>query len=34
VVIEDIGTVAKTLPTFAELWTGMLEQSRDQGRTA
>ena len=33
-VIEDIGTVAKTLPTFPELWTGMLGRSAAQGRTA
>ena len=33
-VIEDIGTVAKTLPTFTDLWTDMLGQSATQGRTA
>jgi len=34
VVIEDIGTVAKTLPTFTDLWTGMLGQSAKQGLPA
>jgi 3-phosphoshikimate 1-carboxyvinyltransferase len=24
VVVEDVGTVAKTLPTFVDLWEGML----------
>lgn len=34
VVVEDVGTVAKTLPTFTELWTGMLGQQSASGRTA
>ncbi|KGN39362.1 3-phosphoshikimate 1-carboxyvinyltransferase [Knoellia subterranea] len=33
-VIEDVGTVAKTLPTFTELWTAMLGQRPSEGRTA
>lgn len=34
VVVEDVGTVAKTLPTFTDLWAGMLDQPSAQGRTA
>ena len=26
-VVEDVGTVAKTLPTFTSLWDGMLAQT-------
>ncbi|CAN7356209.1 3-phosphoshikimate 1-carboxyvinyltransferase [Knoellia sp. LjRoot47] len=33
-VIEDPGTVAKTLPTFTDLWSGMLHERSAQGRTA
>lgn len=28
-VVEDVGTVAKTLPTFTRLWEGMLAQGRN-----
>ena len=34
VVVEDVDTVAKTLPTFTTLWAGMLDQHQTQGRTA
>lgn len=34
VVVEDPGTVAKTLPTFTNLWTRMLRAPVEQGRTA
>lgn len=34
VVLEDPGTVAKTLPTFTNLWTRMLHEPAEQGRTA
>ncbi|MFW5472162.1 3-phosphoshikimate 1-carboxyvinyltransferase [Knoellia sp. CPCC 206450] len=33
-VLEDPGTVAKTLPTFVDLWTAMLGETAAQGRTA
>ncbi|MDT0214480.1 3-phosphoshikimate 1-carboxyvinyltransferase [Rothia sp. ARF10] len=33
-VLEDPGTVAKTLPTFVDLWTTMLGETTAQGRTA
>ena len=33
-VLEDPGTVAKTLPTFVDLWTMMLGETAAQGRTA
>jgi len=33
-VLEDPGTVAKTLPTFVDLWTTMLGETAAQGRTA
>ncbi len=34
VVIEDVGTVAKTLPTFTDLWVAMLGRADAQGRSA
>lgn len=34
VIIEDVGTVAKTLPTFTDLWERMLGQQPARGRTA
>ncbi|EAP99947.1 3-phosphoshikimate 1-carboxyvinyltransferase [Janibacter sp. HTCC2649] len=34
VVIEDVGTVAKTLPTFTDLWAHMLGHPDSQGRSA
>lgn len=34
VVVENVGTVAKTLPTFVELWDGMLGGSGHPARTA
>ncbi|MFC7489565.1 MULTISPECIES: 3-phosphoshikimate 1-carboxyvinyltransferase [unclassified Knoellia] len=34
VVVEDVDTVAKTLPTFTTLWAGMLGRHRAEGRTA
>lgn len=34
VVVEDVGTVAKTLPTFTTLWERMLGLSAPEGRTA
>jgi 3-phosphoshikimate 1-carboxyvinyltransferase len=33
VVVEDVGTVAKTLPTFVDLWDGMLGGSDRSSRT-
>jgi 3-phosphoshikimate 1-carboxyvinyltransferase len=33
-VLEDPGTVAKTLPTFPELWSAMLLEPAARGRTA
>lgn len=34
VIVEDVGTVAKTLPTFTDLWADMLAQQSAPGRSA